>query len=330
MTNPQWGIAIQKLCELSADELGFKGIALQPILSKVAVYGAGGRRVVQQDAYEHDRVVAKLVVQLPSEYTGGDMLVSGAGMNGLRCYDFGNVDDTAAFKPHYAVYAADAFCAVKEVTSGYRLVVEYSLYLPSELVVINGELGDHTLVDMFVKKYFIRLYDKIKLIPALAELVRTFSWGTVGASIVCGIDGLLYDILMKLALLLADELKDCQVAQAALTKYGLKKLKGVAVITPSVFAASPDLGLLWKNAMAFEDPQVFRDVENLAKTVDIKLLGPVVTNGRGRQANVMILKTGKWQCPQNDPEDWGKKTKKMISTTVTGKAKMAPSSSLTD
>ncbi|RLN45786.1 hypothetical protein BBJ29_004094 [Phytophthora kernoviae] len=129
---------------------------------------------------------------------------------------------------------------------------------------------------MFIKKYFIRLYDKIKLIPALAELVRTFSWDTVGASIVCGIDGLLYDILMKLALLLADELKDCQVAQAALTKYGLKKLKGVAAITPSVFAASPDLGLLWKNAMACEDPQVFRDVENLAKTVDIKLLGPVI------------------------------------------------------
>ncbi|KAG7401933.1 hypothetical protein PHYBOEH_009513 [Phytophthora boehmeriae] len=139
-----------------------------------------------------------------------------------------------------------------------------------------GELGDVTLVDIFLMTYFVRLFDKVKLIPLLAELVRIFGWNAIEASILSALDGLLYDILMKLVMLLADELKDCQEAQTALMKYGLGKLKCVAAVTTTTFSTSCDLGLLWKNAMTCNDPQVFREVVELAKKIDVAMLGPVV------------------------------------------------------
>lgn len=70
MKNPAWSIGLQSLAEISSRRLGFDGVMLQPVLSKLMAVGAGGRIDTVQDLENGDSV-ATLVVLLPSEYTGG-------------------------------------------------------------------------------------------------------------------------------------------------------------------------------------------------------------------------------------------------------------------
>jgi len=137
MKNLQWGAGIQTLSELSSQRLGFKDVVLQPVLSKLLVLGAGGLVDGQKEPMI-DRCVATMVVQLPSEHTGGDLVVREDADEGEFRYDMGKVDGTAPFKPQYAVYAAGGFRAVEEVTSGYCVLLVYLLCVPREVQFERG------------------------------------------------------------------------------------------------------------------------------------------------------------------------------------------------
>ncbi|KAG7385504.1 hypothetical protein PHYPSEUDO_001454 [Phytophthora pseudosyringae] len=130
--NPAWATGVQTLAEISSQRLGFKDVVLQPMLSKVMVVGAGGRLDTQQDA-EIRRSVATLVVVVPSEHTGGDWVVCEEETGKEFRYDMGKLSGGSAFKPQYVVYAAGASSSMEEVTSGYCLVMIYSLCLPLEM-----------------------------------------------------------------------------------------------------------------------------------------------------------------------------------------------------
>ncbi|KAG3021326.1 hypothetical protein JG687_00005069 [Phytophthora cactorum] len=149
--NSEWIGGIETLCTVIAEKFRYKDVALQPVLSKVVLCGSGGRvENHQEPRVEH--CVATLEVQLPSEYTGGALMVSKEdGLNTTR-YEFDAANSTAAFRPHYVASAPGAFCTVEEVKSGYRLVVVYSLYLPPQ-----ASLGKTT-----TKQMQMELADAIK------------------------------------------------------------------------------------------------------------------------------------------------------------------------
>ncbi|KAG3069568.1 hypothetical protein PI125_g23189 [Phytophthora idaei] len=88
-------------------------------------------------------MVATLVVQLPSLYEGGDLVVYRGGKVKYR-HDFGKKEGSARYLPHYAVHYADAEHALEKVTKGYRLVLVYSIYLPPSLRHLIRK-GDETL-----------------------------------------------------------------------------------------------------------------------------------------------------------------------------------------
>ncbi|KAI9980120.1 hypothetical protein PInf_026787 [Phytophthora infestans] len=129
MKNPAWTAGIQTLAELSSKRLGIDNGVLQPVLSKVVVVRAGGKLDKQQDT-NIGRSRATLVVTLPSDYLGGDWVVWDAETWKAYRYDMGKKAGNAAFKPHYVVYGAGASYAMEEVTSGYCLMLVYSLCLP--------------------------------------------------------------------------------------------------------------------------------------------------------------------------------------------------------
>ncbi|EGZ25970.1 hypothetical protein PHYSODRAFT_487458 [Phytophthora sojae] len=107
--NPMWQNGIATFTEIIADRLGYKGVPMQCLLYKLLVYGEGGHFVKHQDTEKEDGMVATLV-----KYR----------------HDFGKSDGTAAYLPHYAVHFADAEHSLEQVTSGYRLVLVYSVCLP--------------------------------------------------------------------------------------------------------------------------------------------------------------------------------------------------------
>ncbi|GMF15193.1 unnamed protein product [Phytophthora lilii] len=129
MRNAEWSGGIQSLCTISADRLGFKDVTLQPRLSKLVIYGPGSRSYKQQEA-RPDCCVATLIVQLPSEYTGGAMVAYHDGGKKQIRYDLSNDNMSSAFRPQYVVCSADSNSEVEQITSGYRLVMHYSLLLP--------------------------------------------------------------------------------------------------------------------------------------------------------------------------------------------------------
>ncbi|KAE9082814.1 hypothetical protein PF010_g21440 [Phytophthora fragariae] len=130
--NPLWSSGLDKLSETVADRLGYKGVPLQCKLYKLLVYGEGGHFVKHQDTEKEDGMIATMVVQLPSLHEGGDLVVYRGGEVKHR-HDFGKEDGTAAYLPHYAVHYADAEHALEKVTKGYRLVLIYSICLPSNM-----------------------------------------------------------------------------------------------------------------------------------------------------------------------------------------------------
>ncbi|ETI35837.1 hypothetical protein F443_17902 [Phytophthora nicotianae P1569] len=128
--NPLWQTGMEKLSESIAGRLGYKGISMQCKLYKLLVYGEGGHFKKHQDTEKEDGMVATLVVQLPSLHEGGNLVVYRGG-EVKYCHAFGKKEGTAEYLPHYAVHYADAEHALEKVTKGYRLVLVYSICLPS-------------------------------------------------------------------------------------------------------------------------------------------------------------------------------------------------------
>ncbi|ETO64641.1 hypothetical protein F444_17924 [Phytophthora nicotianae P1976] len=143
MKNPKWVAGMRKLGDKVGDRLGFKRIKLQCELKELLVFGPGEKTDRHQENNE-DGVVATIAVQLPSEHSGGELVVYRGRELQFR-HDFGTAKNAAAFLPHYAVYFADAPHAREEVTSGYQLILKYSLTLPSEMKHLKEAKGDKPL-----------------------------------------------------------------------------------------------------------------------------------------------------------------------------------------
>lgn len=128
--NLEWEQGLKVLCGVCADALGLSSVILKSELSKMLIFGPGSYSEQVRDWSDDDQVVARLVVQLPSEYMGGGLSVLDGQTKQQFCYNLGKTDGAAAFKPHYTVIVRNASYTMNEVTSGYCLAMVYSLCLP--------------------------------------------------------------------------------------------------------------------------------------------------------------------------------------------------------
>ncbi|KAE9310954.1 hypothetical protein PF008_g20325 [Phytophthora fragariae] len=143
MKNPKWVNGILKLGGKVGDRLGFKRIKLSCKLKELLVYGPGAKRNKHQEVKE-DGVVATVEVQLPSEHSGGTLVVY-RGRDLQFRHDFGTEKGAAAYLPHYAAYFVDAPHAREEMTSGFQLMLKYSLSLPPEMRHLEDAKSDKPL-----------------------------------------------------------------------------------------------------------------------------------------------------------------------------------------
>lgn len=137
MRNPEWQAGLEDLVDISATRMGYNGVVMEIVLTKLMVIKCGGSLQLEQDPDENDRCIAKLVVQLPSRCTGRDLVVHEEGTKNQFRYTLGKNKGMTAFKPHYALYTAGAFRTVEEMTSEFSLMLVYSLCLPPELPFIR-------------------------------------------------------------------------------------------------------------------------------------------------------------------------------------------------
>jgi predicted 2-oxoglutarate/Fe(II)-dependent dioxygenase YbiX len=89
-----------------------------------------------------------LVVQLPSEYVGGELVVYDDS-DKKSVFDFGQTTGKRSRCIHYAAHYADVEHEVLKVTKGHRLALVYSLCwetINDKIVVMNKRDVDHEKV----------------------------------------------------------------------------------------------------------------------------------------------------------------------------------------
>ncbi|KAE8910948.1 hypothetical protein PF010_g17871 [Phytophthora fragariae] len=89
MKNCRWEEGMQTLTKLSAEKLGFKGVALELKMSRLLLFGEGGGMKKQRDVEETGRVIGTIVVLLPSKHSGGDLVVYEEGTKDKARYELG-------------------------------------------------------------------------------------------------------------------------------------------------------------------------------------------------------------------------------------------------
>jgi predicted 2-oxoglutarate/Fe(II)-dependent dioxygenase YbiX len=123
LTNPKWDDLVAAILQDVQRALGLEDRKLAAHLYKLLVYEKGGFFLPHRDGEKLDRMVATLVIALPSEYEGGELIVSHDGRQQQIVF-------TGAASGHevsYAAFYADCQHEVRPVRSGFRLCLTYNV-----------------------------------------------------------------------------------------------------------------------------------------------------------------------------------------------------------
>jgi predicted 2-oxoglutarate/Fe(II)-dependent dioxygenase YbiX len=121
-TNPDWNASLQKGVQSIAKQLGLQGREVKADLYKLLVYKEGSFFVPHRDTEKIPNMFATMVIHLPSQHEGGELIVSHGGES--KSYSFA---DSHGFNPEFVAFYADCFHEIKPVTAGYRLCLIYNL-----------------------------------------------------------------------------------------------------------------------------------------------------------------------------------------------------------
>jgi hypothetical protein len=133
IANPQWHDVLKHAVEAVQADLGLEKQELQAHLYKLLLYEPGSFFRPHRDGEKLDRMVATLVIALPSVHEGGALAVRHDGR-----------ETTVDFSPHsrfqaqFAAFYADCEHEIRPVTSGFRLALIYNLTLPKSKRTITA------------------------------------------------------------------------------------------------------------------------------------------------------------------------------------------------
>ena len=121
--NPDWKKFMNKVTKKVQKGLGIKNKTVDISLYKLLIYEEGDFFLPHKDSEKEPGMFATLVVALPSEHTGGELVIR-----------FGRSEETVDFsqpasnyKMSFAAFYADCEHEIKPVTSGYRVCLVYNV-----------------------------------------------------------------------------------------------------------------------------------------------------------------------------------------------------------
>ena len=125
IANPDWDRLIDLIIGKMQQKLGLKKRKLIAHLYKLLVYEQGSFFLPHRDGEKLDRMVATLVVVLPSVHEGGVLIISHDGHQ--REITFTGA--ASGYELSYAAFYADCQHEVRPLKSGYRLCLIYNVTL---------------------------------------------------------------------------------------------------------------------------------------------------------------------------------------------------------
>jgi 2OG-Fe(II) oxygenase superfamily len=126
LENPAWDEFLQVAVAKVQLDLGLEKTKLYRHIYKLLLYEPGSFFLPHRDSEKLDRMVATMVVVLPSEFTGGELIVRHDGQE--RTFDFASAEFNR-FDTHFAAFYADCEHEIRPLKTGYRLALVYNLTL---------------------------------------------------------------------------------------------------------------------------------------------------------------------------------------------------------
>jgi 2OG-Fe(II) oxygenase superfamily len=116
------GALRQACCELGISDQRFKKTGIHATLYKMLLYETGGHFAPHRDSEKEDGMFGTLIIQLPSEFTGG--AISFEHSSETKSFDLSQGSDSSF---HYVAFYADCQHQLHPVESGARLTLVYNL-----------------------------------------------------------------------------------------------------------------------------------------------------------------------------------------------------------
>ena len=146
--NDSWNHGLSKLVEKIADDIGCVG-KVKASLSKMTLFKQGSHFKKHRDEKKEKGMFGTLIIQLPSNYTGGELMVCGNRGAQFK-YDFGQANGNSGYSVQYAAYYSDLEHEIGEVKSGYRLILRYNLcWENGNGILLNDECSEAKVLSAF-------------------------------------------------------------------------------------------------------------------------------------------------------------------------------------
>jgi hypothetical protein len=128
LRNPKWEENIKQLVDKVSINLNCNEKTIEAKLYKLLIYKTGGHFKPHRDTEKEDNMIATLSIQLPSLYSGGELIVHTTDKKVKYDFNEEKFKSQTNIMSHYTCHYADLLHEVSKVKSGYRTVLVYSLY----------------------------------------------------------------------------------------------------------------------------------------------------------------------------------------------------------
>ena len=121
--SPSWDKFLNKAITNIKADLGLEDYSIEAHIYKLLIYEEGDFFLPHQDSEKEKGMFGTLIIGLPSQYTGGELVIRFEG--GEEVADFSGTDMRHSI--NYTAFYADCEHEVKPLTSGYRICLVYNL-----------------------------------------------------------------------------------------------------------------------------------------------------------------------------------------------------------
>jgi hypothetical protein len=123
ITNPTWKKDLDTITNSVCQDLGVQAnLKVEARLYKLLLYEEGSFFAPHRDSEKEEGMFGTLVIVLPSQFTGGELVVKHKGET-----ETFKQEGSSSFGSQYAAFYADCKHELKKVTSGHRLCIVYNL-----------------------------------------------------------------------------------------------------------------------------------------------------------------------------------------------------------
>ncbi|KAL9657156.1 hypothetical protein ABK040_015862 [Willaertia magna] len=150
ITNPEWPTLMNSLVSSKVKS----GLGIQETKSityslyKLLLYEEGCHFAFHRDTEKEKGMFGTLVIQLPSKYEGGDVIVQ----HQQKEHKFSFASE-AQFKPAFFSFYADCRHQVCPITKGYRICLIYNLIYLGRVDSIPKVINQETIIDNLLKLF---------------------------------------------------------------------------------------------------------------------------------------------------------------------------------